>query len=213
MGTGNAASNDTETKLREALRNTMLQLRSAQNERATLQAAQAESEQKVKTLTAQVDSLTKRATAAEKTSADQQAQLSKFKEAIQNWETAYKQAIEVGNRKEEARAKLAREAISLQRQVVDQQSRNAAMFRTANEILTRYERFGLGEALAAKEPFVGITRVKLENLVQDYQDKLLDARIKETDNGAVAKQAMTSNHQENPSSQSGPSSRDRKSPP
>ena len=35
-----------------------------------------------------------------------------------------------------------------------------------------------GEALTAREPFVGVTRVKFENLIQDYQDKLADQKIK-----------------------------------
>jgi len=29
----------------------------------------------------------------------------------------------------------------------------------------------------AREPFIGITRVKLQNLVQDYQDKLQSDRV------------------------------------
>jgi len=36
----------------------------------------------------------------------------------------------------------------------------------------------LGEAIGAKEPFVGTTRVKLETYVQDFQDKLTDQKIK-----------------------------------
>ena len=159
----------------------MLQLRTAQNDRAALQASQAENEEKLKKLIAQVEGLNKRAAAAEKTSADQQAQLAKFKEALQSWEAAYKQAVEIANAKEAARAKLANDVIYLQRRVADQQSRNAAMFRTANEILTRYEHFGLGEALAAKEPFVGVSRVKLENLAQEYEDKLVEERIRDVD--------------------------------
>ena len=173
------ADTASEAKVREALRNTMLQLRTAQNERAALQATQAESEEKLKKLTVEVESLRKQAAGAEKTTNDQQAQLAKFKEALQNWETAYKQAVDAANTKEAARAKLADEATVLQRQVADQRTRNASLFQTANEILSRYERFGLGEALAAKEPFVGVTRVKLENLVQDYEDKLADERIKD----------------------------------
>jgi len=175
------ADTASETKLRETLRNTMLQLRTAQNERAALQATQAETEQKLKALTTEVESLGKEAAATKKTAGDQEAQLAKFKEALQNWEKAYKQAVDAANSKEAARAKLADEVIILQRQVADQRTRNAAMFQTANEILTRYERFGLGEALAAKEPFVGATRVKLENQVQDYEDKLADERIKDQD--------------------------------
>ena len=45
-----AADNSPETRLREMLRSTMLQLRDAQNQVAALQTAQAESEQKAKTL-------------------------------------------------------------------------------------------------------------------------------------------------------------------
>jgi hypothetical protein len=170
-----------DAKLRETLRNTILQLRTAQNERAALQATQAENDAKLKKLTAEVESLRKEAAAANKTITDQQAQLAKFKEALQNWEAAYKQATDLATSKETARAKLADEAIALQRQVADQKTKNAALFRTANEILTRYERFGLGEALAAKEPFVGVTRVKLETLVQDYADKIADERIKDSE--------------------------------
>jgi hypothetical protein len=47
-----------------------------------------------------------------------------------------------------------------------------------SEILTRYEKFGLGEAIGAKEPFTGLTRVKLQELVQDYKDKLLNQTVK-----------------------------------
>src|SRR4051812_46193055 len=60
---GDAANS--EARLRESLRNTALQLRTAEAERATLQAAQAEGEQKIKTLTTQLESLTKQ-TAAER---------------------------------------------------------------------------------------------------------------------------------------------------
>ncbi len=41
----------------------------------------------------------------------------------------------------------------------------------------RYEGYSLGKALAAREPFIGTTRVKVENLVQGYKDKILDNRI------------------------------------
>ncbi len=50
------------------------------------------------------------------------------------------------------------------------------LYTTAIEILTRYEKFGLGDALAAKEPFIGVTRVKLETLVQGYEDKLSNSK-------------------------------------
>jgi len=52
------------------------------------------------------------------------------------------------------------------------------MYRLANEVLDRYAQFGLGTAIAAREPFVGITKVKFQTLLQDYQNKLTDQTIR-----------------------------------
>jgi hypothetical protein len=45
--------------------------------------------------------------------------------------------------------------------------------------LKRYQHYGLGDAITAKEPFSGIAKVKLENYVQDKSDALADQKIKE----------------------------------
>lgn len=167
-----------DQRLREALKNTMLQLRTAETERANLQAAQAENELKNKELSAKVEALTKQSTAAEKTAANQAGEITRLKEALAKWETAYNEAVNLAQQTESQRQKSAADVIALRRQVADQQTKNAEMFRLANEILKRYENFGLGRALTAKEPFVGITRVKLENLMQDYGDAIADQKIK-----------------------------------
>lgn len=173
-----AADQSGEAKLREQLRSTMLQLRTAQNERAALQASQAENEQKVKTLTNQLEALSKQGAAAEKTVAEQTAQIATLRESVQKWEAAYQQVTQVAASKEGERAKAAAQLIELKRVVADREAKNRSLFAIANEILVRYERFSLGDALAAKEPFTGLTRVKLENLVQDYQDKLAEQRVR-----------------------------------
>ncbi len=64
--------------------------------------------------------------------------------------------------------------VQLQQTVADREKKNVALYQLAGEILARYEKSGVGEALLSKEPFVGLSRVKLENLVQDYRDKLRD---------------------------------------
>ena len=178
-----------ETRLREMLRTTILQLRAAETERAALQAAQAESAAKEKALTEQVEALTKQS-AADKDAADkaitdlkakvadQDTQITQLKDALEKWKEGYAKAADIANAKEAERAKLASQVILLDRKVADRETKNAELFRIGSEILRRYERFGIGDALAAREPFVGIARVKLENQVQDYQDKLLDQKIK-----------------------------------
>jgi len=175
------SANADDARLKQMLQTLTGRLRAAETERNTLISDKAQLEQEKKTLTAKVDSLNKQV-AADKVQLDtldaKQKELDDTKESLAKWKAAYEQ-IQTGAQKSEAeRAKLASESIVLKRKVDDRERKNLELFKTANEILTRYEKFGLGEALSAKEPFTGITRVKLENQVQDYQDKIADQRVK-----------------------------------
>jgi len=178
-----------DAKMRETLRNTMLQLRTAEAEKATLQAAQAANDAKLKEAMANLEKMTKERTEAQDESekvigslrtklTEHELEIARFKEALEKWQASQRQAADLAARKEGQRAKLAEEKIVLQRKVADQQVKNDAMFKLGNEILTRYEKFGLGDALTSREPFVGITRVKFQSLIQDFQDKLVDQKIK-----------------------------------
>jgi hypothetical protein len=184
-----------ESRLRDALRNTMMQLRDAQGQVATLQASQAQSDKdnadlkaKIDTFTAQVASLTKQSAddkaASDKAIADlkaenaaQVAEIAKFKDALAAWEKDDKQYAQLAKDKEAARAQLAGQVIVQQRVIDDRETKNLALYQLGNEILTRYEKFGLGEAITAKEPFTGLSRVKLQEFVQDYKDKISDQRV------------------------------------
>jgi chromosome segregation ATPase len=226
----------TESRLRDALRNSMLQLQDAQGQVATLQASQAQSDKdnadlkaKIDTLNGQIKALGDQAAADKaasdktiadlkqnnqdlvtemvdtlsiqinllnKTGTDDKATLAKsvadmksknpdlakaldqYGTDIELWKTGYYQYVQYAAQTEAARARAATEAIMLRRLVDDRETKNLELYNTASEILTRYEKYGLGEALLAKEPFIGVTRVKLQELVQDYKDKLLSDKIK-----------------------------------
>jgi len=174
-------ANADDARLKETLRTLMLRLRSAETERNTLLSDKAQLEQEKKALSGKVDALNKQV-AADKEKLDQldakQKELDDTKESLGKWKTAYEQIQTAAQKSEAERAKLASESIILKRKVEDRERKNLELFKTANEILTRYEKYGLGEALSAKEPFTGIARVKLENQVQDYQDKIADERVK-----------------------------------
>jgi septal ring factor EnvC (AmiA/AmiB activator) len=181
-----------DTRLRETLRGTLEQLHEAQAQLAALQATQqsvqAEGDHKLKELTAQRDALSKQLiddkATADKTISDdhdnaqkQATEIDRLTGELAAQKTAFEQADALARAREGARAKLDAQNQVLQRLLADRESKNIALFKLGSEILTRYEKFSLGEALAAKEPFVGLTRVKLENLVQDYEEKLSDQRI------------------------------------
>jgi hypothetical protein len=182
-----SSSDAAEARLRETLRSTVLQLRDAQTQIANLQGAQADSDAKNKALADQL-ALIKKNSADDKAvadnaiagltakAADQAAELEKTKAALEKWKAAYRQAHDDAGVAEAERAKLADDKIVLQRRVDYLEAKNVALFNVGNEILGRYQDFSLGNALSEKEPFIGVTRTKLENLIQDYQDKILDQK-------------------------------------
>jgi chromosome segregation ATPase len=183
------AAGAADARLRDTLRNTLLQLRTAEAERATAQAAQAEAEEKNKQLAAKLVEDAKAAAAEkealEKTGADlhakltaSEAQAADLKTQLEKWKADNQKITAIAQKTESARAKLASEKIVLERQVADQKTKNLALFKTGIEILARFEKFSFGEALASREPFIGTTRVKLQTFIQDSHDQLEDQRIK-----------------------------------
>ena len=184
------AADDAESaRLRETLRGTVLQLRNAQADLANAQAAQTAQTDEIKSLKDQLTLLKKttvedRATAENKTTElktkldEQTGETARFKEAAEQLKAEYEKTLALAKATEGKRTQLMSDVLVYERQVADLRAKNAALFRLGKEILTRYEKVGLGEQFLAREPFVGRTRVALENLVQDYDDKLVDERAK-----------------------------------
>ncbi len=181
--------NPAEQKMRETIRNTMIQLRDANAKLATVQAAQAEAEEKNKELQGQLEELTKKSSAEKKAAtetiddlqtklASLELQVNHLTESLGKWKLGYAKLADYAKATEGKRAELASKIILLDRRISDQQVKNAEMYRLGNEVLDRYAQFGLGTAISAREPFVGITKVKFQNLVQDYQNKLTDQTIR-----------------------------------
>jgi len=182
-------ANDGTAALRAALRDKTQQLATVQSDLATLQAGQAALENEKKALLTKFEAINKQMqadkAANDKSTANLTAQLEKLKQQyvqqsadLEKTKAEGEKAAQAARLAEAQGAKLAKEAIVQERRAADMEAKNLALFLVANEILTRYEEFSLGNAIRAKEPFVGNTRTKLENLVQAYQDKILDQRVK-----------------------------------
>jgi hypothetical protein len=183
------APNPVEAKLRDTLRNTMLQLRNIEAERARLdaelQAVKAQSEKKIKELTTQLDTAVKRGT-DEKTLADkiigeqkttiagQGTEIETLQKLLEKWKISHVQITDIARAKETERAKLATKSIELQRSVEARERQNIELYQLGKEIIERYENFALGRALLAREPFTGLAKVRLEEQIQDYKDKVQD---------------------------------------
>jgi chromosome segregation ATPase len=186
---------DPSVKLREQLKNATLQLRKIGTDMANAQAGQAAAEAKSKELEEQITKLTKQNESLVKKSNEEKAKFEqdisklnnqlaereqsiiRYNEALEKWKDGYQKAAAIARTKEDERATLASEVVSLKHTVADRERKNIALFNTSNEILDRFENYALGKALSAREPFISTTRVKVENLVQGYQDKIVTNRI------------------------------------
>jgi chromosome segregation ATPase len=178
----------TENKLKEALKTYILQLRTVTADRDNLQAELTDLQSQKDAVTKQLADVTQKASDTQQKDAkaiailkgqvsDQEASIAQLQSTLATWEDSERKAAAIATATEAKRAKLADLSIHLQRIVDDQKRKNEEMYKTGMEVLDRYEKFGLGDALFAKEPFVGITRTKFEILVQDYEDKLVDSEI------------------------------------
>jgi uncharacterized coiled-coil protein SlyX len=186
---------DPTLKLREQLRAVMLQLRTSQTDAANALAEKAIAEKKAEDQAVRITELDKRYAALVKQGnsdkaaseeaiaklnnkvAEREKRIAQFEKALEEWKAGYQKAAAIARTKEDERATLASEVIVNKRSIADLQTKNIALFNTAHEILDRYENYALGKAISAREPFIGTTRVKIENQVQGYKDKILDNRL------------------------------------
>jgi hypothetical protein len=206
-GRGHAAESDTETRLREALRASITQVRSLEDERAALLARQAEADKRLDALRQEVEALNRQlaerpqgARTPERPARDdrivalnaqyeqavaefnrrlvaQNDAIAKQGETLEKWKAAYNEAAGLARSREAERAKLAEQVTGLDQRAGACVAKNLELFNVASDILGRYAAMDLGDVLAAREPFIGLKRVELQNLVQDYQDKLLDQKV------------------------------------
>jgi len=64
-----------------------------------------------------------------------------------------------------------------EREITLCEGKNVTLYQTGRELMTRFEQKTCGEILAHKEPFFGFKRVEIENLLEEYRDKLDEQRL------------------------------------
>jgi chromosome segregation ATPase len=183
-----AAEEDPTEKFREALKNTMLKLRDAQNQVAAAQASQYAAEAKAQEFEEKSKSLAKELADERNTStnlisslkknlAEREATIAEQSATLAKWKKSYDEVGKLAVKREMQRRELEAKSLGLERKVQDQQFKNIEMYKASMATLERYEKFGLGDAILAREPFTAAQRVKFQSLVQDFADQLTDARI------------------------------------
>ncbi|MFZ4483321.1 MAG: hypothetical protein ACOYOL_04990 [Chthoniobacterales bacterium] len=180
--------NSAETKLREALRNTMLQVREEQAKSAGMEASMVQSQQEAEKLKKEVASLQAQMLEERNTAANQTSELrgvlgqakdriTSLETQVAKWEKDYAAMVDRARKAEAATIQAKGRISTLERTVAEQQVKNVEMKRTADEILDRYAAHSMGATVLAREPFVSVNRAKLQTIMQDLETRIRAATI------------------------------------
>lgn len=185
-----------EERLRAQLRVTTTQLQQAQNELAALKAGQpAGAPSAAAPARPELDALKKELAqsqsqlAAERQAREaastgnqqlrQQAQATTEKAASQiaQYRNAYDELLKMARASEAERQRLSGEAATHRTAVTQCEAKNAQLYAVGQEILRAYETMDVGSVLASRQPFAAQSRVKFEQIAQQYGDKLYESKF------------------------------------
>ena len=104
----------------------------------------------------------------------------RLREVIAKYREKAASLRDTGTERDELKAQLA----TVSRQLADAERKNLALYQINKKILAEFEQEGPWDGLLRKEPFTGLKRVEIENLVQDYEDEI-DAQQRDTTRAAI----------------------------
>jgi predicted nucleic acid-binding Zn-ribbon protein len=185
-----AIADDETDHLRDALRHVTIDLRAAQDAQTTLQASLDEANKQKTLLQQQVAALTAKAAATPAAPiapvvppaelqqlraqvAAARSQNAALRGGLQKWQGAYQQAATIAQQKDLEARNLTGTGKAQAQQLATCRAENVKLTGVANDILHLYKSQGFRSILIGSyEPLIGFDQVKLENIVQDYEDKI-----------------------------------------
>ncbi|WP_159289019.1 hypothetical protein [Methylosinus sporium] len=168
-------------RLREALRGAITQQRALEDQRAALQAKLTEAESERARLKEQIGAAKAEVKQVEKQHREAVEQfnqrLVERDETLEKWKAAYEEAADVARAKDAERAKFESQAAAHKASVKSCRAKNAELVKLGHELLQRYEAANFADVALASEPLTGVRRVEIQNLLQDYGDKIHDQKV------------------------------------
>ncbi len=179
------AQSELEQRLRQALRQANAQVTTLQNERTALQSQvqqlEASIEDVARAAENRVAQVEVRYEAALKEFNDRMKQEGEYRNTLlennEKWQIAYTEVADVARQKEVERQVLTTDLAETTSQLEACEAANGELFRVGNEVLDRLRSVSFGDVLGYREPFIGAYRVELQDVVQTYEDKVLDNQL------------------------------------
>ncbi len=180
---GNANAQSETDRLRDALRSATAQTRALEDQRTALQAKVSEVERERALFKTQIDAAKADAAKVERdyrqAVQDFNARLEDRNQTLEKWKEAYEEAATVARTKDAERAKFESESKNFKASTKSCVGRNIELVKVGRELLNRYDDLTIGDIIVAREPLIGLRRVEIQNLLQDYRDKVLDQRVQQ----------------------------------
>jgi len=169
----------TEARLRDALRTTTAQLRALEDEKARWVKTEADLRAELQTLHGLPPP--PRSTASERQVASLSRRVNelsddngKLRASLSRCEAGAVQRRATGDSADEVRKQLGTEIAALKERLTSSEEKNLEMYQVGKDLLGWLEKIGVGG-----EPFFGWKRVQLENVAQEYADRLLEKKVKQ----------------------------------
>jgi chromosome segregation ATPase len=178
-----AAHADQETdRLREALRSATAQARTAEDQRAAVQAKLTAAEQERDRLRKQTEAYRAQVKEAEQSYRqavkDFNDRIAERDESLEKWKSAYGEAAGVGRTKDAERAKFEGEATTWKASAKACEARNSKLVRIADDAVKQYEKMDPLEKVLHHDPVIGFKRVEHQNAAQDLRDQIIEQKAK-----------------------------------
>lgn len=168
-------------KLRDALRSATAQTRALEDQRAALQAKVAEAEREKAALTAQIAAAKAQVKEVEKIHREAvdefNQRLEDRNQTLEKWKGAYEEAATVARAKDAERAKFEGDATAYKASTKSCVAKNTQLMKVGRELLHRYEGVSFGDIAVINEPLTGARRVEVQNILQDYEDRLIEQKV------------------------------------
>lgn len=167
-----------DANAQKALQKAQFMLRQVTAEKTELQAQVTDLKQQVDKLTRELDSTKSGAVSA------QQRNEQKYTSAITEWKqhgAAISDELKATKdqlKQQTAQHKAAEEQLQNEsKNFAACYANNQKLYEINRQLLTRYENKGMVDMIKQSEPFTGVAKVEVENLVQDYQYQLDDLKL------------------------------------
>jgi len=172
----------------EMLRRTQEALRQSQTDNNELAQQKAQAEEKLRTATEQLDALRNASKSSEASLHSQLRTTTAAQEGMaRQLEATQGQLAELRAQDAKDREQLkTREALLAQTQAelanaktanASCETKNLKLYEYSQELAQRYQKKGVWASFTQKEPVFGLKRVDMENLLQEYQEKLAAQKI------------------------------------